>query len=64
MTESEYVKVTNLSKVRSMFEVGHEILCGDEYGIDKEKFTLLLRELNGIMGDLEKSFEIEPEGGK
>jgi hypothetical protein len=59
MTEAEYLKATNLVKVRAAITLVNDMLGGDGWGVSKEAVQQATSILISIREGLEESFELE-----
>lgn len=61
MTETEYLKATNWTKVKIMQTILRDILPGNNYGISKQELLYIKIKLAKVEINLAKSFELEEE---
>lgn len=59
MTEEEYIKATNLTKIRMMKVIFRDVMSGDEYAIDCSNFAKLEQLLVKMEVKLNDSFELK-----
>lgn len=61
MTEREYIKATNLSKIRTIASIMKDIMKGDDYGVDKVTYDDTYNNIMKIQEELFGSFELKGE---
>jgi len=63
MTDEEYVIVTNLAKVRAGLAVMN-VLPGEDYGVPKDDWQLIMQKLSGILQRLEYRVDVITSSGE
>ena len=61
MKEADYIKVSNLAKVRSGLAVLNDVINHKEYGMDSEKMKVVFNNLYEIQEQLNKQIKVEGE---
>ena len=59
MTEQEYITATNLAKARIALSTLHDIMVGDEYGVDQKTYREAYKALEKLVDDLYTKLEIK-----
>lgn len=61
MKEADYIKVSNLAKVRSGLAVLNDVMNHEKYGMDSEKMKVVFNNLYEIQEQLNKQIKVEGE---
>ena len=59
MSEEDYIKATNLAKIRTVQAIMRDMMCGDDYGICPNDWYFVSEKLTVMAERADKSFEIE-----
>ena len=61
MTEAEYIKATNLTKIRMIKVILRDVMYGDEYAVSETDYDYMDRSLAKMESKLNDSFELKGE---
>lgn len=61
MTEEEYIKATNQTKIRAAVTILRDVMEGDEYGVNANIYRATMIQLTNMSDRLGESYEIKPE---
>lgn len=59
MTETEHIKATNRVRVSAALTIMRNILPGEEYGIDEEKYNEIVKLMRAAEVELYGSYSVE-----
>ena len=61
MTESEYIRATNLAKLRAADRILRDILAGKNWGVQEEQKAQIVSLASGLIQQLEKIVKTKGE---